>query len=174
MLFLLPLMNLRKLRLRASRLVHRLGQAPQYIQSLLTKASADSKEYNDQAIQSPDQSETKGPLVHLPPEVCAICYSRSAMPTNLGIADAADPTDPTKAVIKQASSLPAGASTSSLTGGEHEVQLPYVTECCLAAYCYYCITAELIQWEESKAGLDGPWSCLRCGRGVTGIKARYS
>lgn len=181
LLFLLPLINLRKLRLRLSRLLGQVAQAPKALTNLWWSGKQQKSQTSKTASSSelePSDGTSSGPLMHLPGHVCAICYSRSAMPTHLGIADAADPTDPTKAALKQASSFPAASSSSSdaaaaaaAGGGENDVHVPYQVDCCQASYCYYCITSELVQWEESKAGLDGPWSCLRCGQGVTHAQA---
>lgn len=149
LLFLLPLVNLRKLRLRLQRLFSRTTTT-----NTSTNTSKPTKDNDEKRV---------GPLHHLPRQVCAICYSRASIPTDMSIADAADPTDPAKTLLRQASSIPS-SSTAALK--EHEATVPHLAQCCGATYCYYCLAGELVQWEESTGGLDGAWPCLRCGQGV--------
>lgn len=175
LLFLLPLINLRKLKVRLYRFVSKLAKMPQYVRDTFSRQAADSSSPKRDDDSNQDPEEPLGALHYLPSNICAICYSRVAMPTNLGIADAADPTDPTKLLIQQASSMPTalgsgGETVVGTAAEEHEAHIPYLTNCCGAEYCYYCIVGELVQWEESSAGLDGPWQCLRCGKGVTDVK----
>lgn len=124
------------------------------------------------------------PFADLPPNVCAICRSRAPLPS-----EPMDPIDPMTSTTFLASMT---TTTTSDGGGagSNEAVVPYITQCCGARYCYYCITSTLLQWQKDreererddtspkvkhdvaeKDQQEAPgWACLRCGDAVRSVK----
>lgn len=168
LLFLMPLINLRKLRLRASRLLTRsstaqslLAALPRPLRHALRLPTPSSLKGKGKSSKEP----TLGPYHNLPPHVCAICFASSlAPPTHVPPAQA-DPTDPGVSTGLLAQRLAASSTSDNTIGGgghHNEAKIPYQVGCCGARYCYYCLTGRLVSWEEDRQGVDGGWQCLRC------------
>lgn len=135
----MPIINLQAIRNRIQRLIDRgrlLGQKA-------GAASADKAVENGHAAAS--GGKTAGPLKHLSPDICAICYLKSP-----ATGDAMDPVDPTTST----------AFLASMSHKDDSVTVPYVTSCCGARYCYYCIASAITE----------EFTCLRCGQKVTEVK----
>jgi peroxin-2 len=155
LLFLMPLIDLNATRRWVRRTLHRFTPS--------TKG----------ALENGQSSTTKkGPLAHLPEGICAICASQSAAPMNPDpSAHVTDPVDPTTSTAFLAS-----LSKEASHAGQ-EATVPYVSSCCGAQYCYYCIAGALFSWEQAKKENEGTdrdqskgWSCLRCAHPVLEIK----
>lgn len=142
LLFLLPLINLRRIRLRLTRSLHSTPLSP-YLPSFLT----------------PSTSKTQGLLPNLSRTTCPLCYTRTTIASpNIGDAD---PTDPTVTMF---------GNFGTRTESDSQVRTAYEVDCCGGRYCYYCIVGQLVRWDEERAGLDGAWSCVRCGKEVGSVK----
>lgn len=171
LLFLLPLINLHRFRLRITKAI-----ASRAKKSSLLRAAASSlpvpiaASLGLSALRSAAASTSDGkaanvpagPYAFLPEHTCPICYSTTTgPPAGLGSASAAtafaDPTLPSASLL-HASSGPGGA-------GDTAVKIPYVANCRGACrYCYYCIVGTLVRAEEDA---EDSWTCLRCGDEVT-------
>lgn len=161
----MPLINLRRLRLRLTRLLASSSAA----QLLLASIPATVR----RALKLPDPHGAKpqgkgagravGPLHHLPRDVCAICYSVAQAPPT-SVPSSVDPTDPTASTTSL-------AAMAAQPATDREVKIPYEVSCCGAVYCYFCVVGRMVAWEEEHAGLASEgWPCLRCGGGVQSVQ----
>lgn len=142
LLFVMPILNLQAIRKRLGQLIDRkkwFGPG--------TDATLNEKARQDGTAE--DGTALAGPLKHLSPDVCAICYLKSP-----ATGDALDPVDPTTST----------AFLASMSHKDDNVTVPYVTSCCGARYCYYCIASAIVD----------DFTCLRCGRKVTDVKREVS
>ncbi|GAA5997243.1 pex2/pex10/pex12 family protein [Rhodotorula paludigena] len=175
LLFLLPLVNLHRLRLRLSKAVSLRASksttlrtlasalpaplaAPLGLSSLRASVSSGGKSGGAAPANKPH-----GPLAFLAPDVCPICHSRShAPPSHLPSASFADPTLPS------ASLLHTSSSSSGDAAGDTRVKVAYVADCRFGCrYCYYCIVGALVKADDEA---EEAWSCLRCGEAVHGAR----
>lgn len=170
----MPLINLRRLRSRAIRLVS--TTRSKTLSALLTALPAPLKRAlrlpsNARAVGSRGGSSSSsdspsGAYAFLPPGICAVCFSLStAPPTSLPIVT--DPSASTAAL----SSLTHDANASTNAGGtvgtkDSVAQIPYRVDCCGGLYCYYCIVGRMAAWDEEEGGRGEGWPCLRCGKAV--------
>ncbi|GAA5987632.1 hypothetical protein JCM11641_001174 [Rhodosporidiobolus odoratus] len=173
LLFILPLINLRRLRLRLSKAVfsraarsgavrNMAGVLPSPLASTLGLSSlaTSSSSVSAQSSSTPPDNPS-GPLAHLPTSTCPICFSLStSAPANLPFASYADPTLPSASLMAPTISGPIGPTDTN-------VKIPYVTECQFGCrYCYYCIVGALARAEEEA---EEGWECLRCGGVVRSV-----
>lgn len=183
LLFLMPLINLRRVRIRLTRLLTttRSRTLPLFLSALpspLKRAlhlPTDSRAFRKSDKSSSSSSSSKGPAgpyAFLPLDICPICFSLStAPPTSLPIV-----TDPSASTAALASlSHDATVTTSSAGTGnpggkfatrECQAQVPYRVDCCGGLYCYYCLVARMVVWDEEEKGKGDGWSCLRCAKPV--------
>ncbi|GAA94719.1 uncharacterized protein L969DRAFT_17524 [Mixia osmundae IAM 14324] len=175
LLFLMPLINFRKLRQR----LNRWATTSRPIEILLAALPAPVRRtlnlpdprHSTSSRKGKDKEETRGPLDFLPDHICPICYTNSIAPPTVvpdGGVISSDPADP-------------GASTSALATLESHsqinhhgdqdngVKIPYQVDCCQGLYCYFCIVNKLVQWEEDNSDTQEYWPCLRCGKGVKSV-----
>lgn len=175
MLFLLPLINLHRFRLRITKAISSRAKRSSLLRgaastlpapianslglSSLRSLAGSNKSVNDAGGDVPPA----GPYAFLPGHTCPICYSTTTgPPAGLGSASAAtafaDPTLPSASLL-HASSGPSGGA------GDTAVKIPYVANCRgRCRYCYYCIVGTLVRAEEDA---DDSWTCLRCGDEIT-------
>lgn len=137
LLFVMPIINLQAIKKRVKHLISR--------QNWLSARPSAPDEKALQNGGTADGTTTAGPLKHLPPDVCAICYLKSP-----ATGDAMDPVDPTTST----------AFLASMSHKDDTVTVPYVTSCCGARYCYYCIASAIVD----------DFTCLRCGQKVLQVK----
>lgn len=100
------------------------------------------------------EDKATGPLGHLPPNICPICYSNSTQPASSlsdPSAEITDPTDPTTSTHFLASLT---NTHGPKIGAGNEVYIPYRVNCCDGLYCYYCISSVLLKWERAKQELE--------------------
>ncbi|BGP12377.1 peroxisome assembly protein (Peroxin-2) [Rhodosporidiobolus nylandii] len=169
LLFILPLINLHRFRLRLSKaitsraaksgILRTLASAlPTPVASTLGLSSLSSLS----SSTTPSSSEkSTGPLAHLPSHTCPICYSLStaAHAANLPAASYADPTLPSASLM--APSGPSGPTDTTL-------KIPYVADCRGGCrFCYYCIVGALARADEEA---EEGWECLRCGGMITSVR----
>jgi peroxin-2 len=156
----LPLLNLRKLRMRFSHAFWTSFLVRWIVQHLPAGARSALRLPSSRSGDKLQEGTSQGPLSHLSPTTCPICHSRTAAAAQgLSGMEPGDPTDPSTNLY----------SLGSSNSEDAQVKLPYQVDCCAGLYCYYCITAELCVWEEETAGLEGSWRCLRCGKEVSSI-----
>jgi peroxin-2 len=127
----------------------------------------------DVGRQEKAKYKRKGPLWHLPKDICPICYSRLRhdVDPKLGLPLPPPTTDAMEAVeIAQHQNEP----------DEARIHLPTRASCDIGCvYCYYCIAGELaakaaaVQEAEKYHKKTGDreagslaWQCLRCGDAV--------
>ncbi|ORY90190.1 Pex12 amino terminal region-domain-containing protein [Leucosporidium creatinivorum] len=177
LLFLMPLINVHRLRLRLSRLLSTKSAKSRSLALILSAlpaplartlrvtprqqlAAPSSAESEGEKDSTKPAERPKGPLHFLPDSTCPICYSQStAPPTSL-------PTDPTTSADSGLSS----SLAASAAAGEQDtsVKLPYTTDCGWECrYCYYCVVGRLAAAQEEG---EESWGCLRCGGEVRGVK----
>ncbi|GAA5898098.1 hypothetical protein JCM8208_000154 [Rhodotorula glutinis] len=174
LLFLLPLVNMHRLRLRLTKAVSSratksttlrlLASAlPAPVASTLGLSSLRSASSSTKSAPLAPNDKPHGPLAFLPPHTCPVCYSRStAPPTHLPSASFADPTLPSASLLHTSG---AGAAAGD---GDTSVKVPYVADCRFACrYCYYCVVGALAKAEDEA---DDAWVCLRCGGEVHGAR----
>ncbi|GAA5867901.1 hypothetical protein JCM3774_004715 [Rhodotorula dairenensis] len=179
LLFLLPLINLHRFRLRVTKAISSRAKKSSLLRvaastlpgpiatslglSSLRSAAASSTHGKALAGDGTAPPPPAGPYAFLPEHTCPICYSTTTgPPAGLGSATAAtafaDPTLPSASLL-HASSGPGGAA------GDTAVKIPYVANCRGACrYCYYCIVGTLVRAEEDA---EDNWTCLRCGDEIT-------
>lgn len=133
LLFVMPIINLPAIKKRLGTLV-----SP----SAWLQSSKDPKTMEKSSGEN--EGDGNGPMKHLSPEICAICYLKSPA---TGVA--LDPVDPTTST----------AFLASMSNKDDTVTVPYVASCCGARYCYYCIASALVD----------DFTCLRCSRIVTKV-----
>lgn len=136
LLFVMPIINLQGIKKRLSKVM---------AQARWPSLNSDSSDKALQDGQSPVGSVTTGPLKHLSPDICAICYLKSP-----ATGSEMDPVDPTTST----------AFLASMSQKDDHVTVPYVTSCCGARYCYYCIASAIVD----------DFTCLRCGQKVTQVQ----
>ena len=162
----MPLINIRKARLRVSRAVSSLGIVQATLRSIpegvRSTIGLPAPRTGNEKGSEDDTATLTGPLNHLAPTKCPICFSTSTAPAS--DLQPGDPTDPTLGMFN---AFPAGSSAG---GADCDVRIPYEVDCCGGLYCYYCIVGRLAAWQEDTAGLDGGWPCLRCGQQVYAAK----
>lgn len=176
LLFLLPLVNLHRLRLRLSKAVSSRASKSTTLRTLasalpaplaaplgLSSLRASSNNSAKRSGASPADDKPHGPLAFLAPDVCPICHSRShAPPSHLPSASFADPTLPS------ASLLHTSSSSSGDAAGDARVKVAYVADCRFGCrYCYYCIVGALVKADDEA---EEAWTCLRCGEAVHGAR----
>lgn len=185
MLFLLPLINLHRFRLRVTKAISSRAKRSSLLRgaastlpgpianslglSSLRSSAGSNKSDNKAGRDSPPAS---GPYAFLPDYTCPICYSTTTgAPAGLGSASAAaaaatafaDPTLPSASALLHTSSGPSGGGAGG--AGDTAVKIPYVANCRgRCRYCYYCIVGTLVRAEEDA---DDSWTCLRCGDEIT-------
>lgn len=137
LLFVMPIINLPAIKKRIVQLIDRSKWYGQQGQATSEKAL----QHGDNA----DGSAAKGPLAHLSADICAICYLKSP-----ATGSELDPVDPTTST----------AFLASMSHKDDHVTVPYLTSCCGARYCYYCIASAIVE----------DFNCLRCGRKVLEVK----
>ncbi|KZT53286.1 hypothetical protein CALCODRAFT_557575 [Calocera cornea HHB12733] len=140
LLFLVPMVDLSSLRRRLRQSLLSLRKSPFLpapIKSLLASGSPSST----------SESEQEGPYATLPPNECAICAQRAALP-NL-------PYPLANQLV--ATSTIVGASVPT-----YPVQTPYGASCG-HVYCYVCLTEQMVAAADE--GEEG-WKCLRCSKAV--------
>ncbi|KAJ8297193.1 Ran-specific GTPase-activating protein 1 [Rhodotorula toruloides] len=169
LLFLLPLVNLHRLRLRVVKAISSRATKSTTLRSLATALPAPlASTLGLSSLRSSSASKTDskgtakpaGPLAFLPAHTCPICYSLStAPPTHLPSASFADPTLPSASLLH---------TSGPADGGDTSVKIPYVANCeGRCRYCYYCVVGALAKADEEA---DDSWTCLRCGGDVTGAE----
>ncbi|GAA5981395.1 hypothetical protein JCM10908_004093 [Rhodotorula pacifica] len=176
LLFLLPLINLHRFRLRVAKAISSRAKKstllraaastlPAPIASTLGLASLRSAGNNSSGSKTASAAggaPPAGAYAFIPEHTCPICYSTTTgPPAGLGSASAAtafaDPTLPSASLL-HTSSGPSGA-------GDTAVKIPYVANCRgRCRYCYYCIVGTLVRAEEDA---EDSWTCLRCGDEIT-------
>ncbi|GAA5898997.1 pex2/pex10/pex12 family protein [Sporobolomyces salmoneus] len=189
LLFLMPLINLRRLRLRISKtLSSKTSQSktlraiatslPSPLASTLGLSSLVSTSSDSKTNEKGAKATRKGKFDFLPPTTCPICYQLSnapplitQLPTSTISATSssiADPTNPSSSLLSHHSTNDSSSSGPVITQ-DTSVKIPYVTNCegggC--RYCYYCLVGVLVDCEER---LEEGWECLRCGGLVTGCR----
>ncbi|BGP52618.1 peroxisome assembly protein (Peroxin-2) [Rhodotorula sphaerocarpa] len=181
LLFLLPLINLHRFRLRVVKAISSRAKKssvlratasvlPAPVASTLGLGSLRNARGDDQTAKG-EGDVPPGPYAFLPPQTCPICYSTTTgPPSGLGSATAAtafaDPTLPSASLLHGSSSGPSGGGGGG--AGDTAVKIPYVANCRGGCrYCYYCIVGTLVRAEEDA---EESWTCLRCGDEVTGAK----
>ncbi|CEQ38796.1 SPOSA6832_00242 [Sporobolomyces salmonicolor] len=171
LLFLMPLINLHRLRLRLSKAVTSRAVSSKTLRavaSALPVPLASTLGLSSLAASSnasSDPSETrKGPLHFLPPTTCPICCSSlHQLPATLPSSSLADPTTPSSSLLHSAST-----SSGPIASQDTTVKIPYVADCTdECRYCYYCIVGALARAEEEA---EEAWKCLRCGGEVRGVR----
>ncbi|GAA6002699.1 hypothetical protein JCM10207_007633 [Rhodosporidiobolus poonsookiae] len=170
LLFLLPLINLRRARLRISKAISSRATKSSTLRSLASalptpiattlglSALASSASSSFKPVAPSDKPQ--GPLAFLPPTTCPICYSRmhSSLPS-LPSASFADPTLPSASLLH---------TSGPADGGDTSVKIAYATDCRFACrYCYYCVVGALAKAQEEA---EDHWSCLRCGGEVRSVR----
>ncbi|GAA5925178.1 hypothetical protein JCM3775_006388 [Rhodotorula graminis] len=179
LLFLLPLVNMHRLRLRLTKAVSSRASkstALRLLASALPAPVAGTLGLSSLPLRSSSSSSNKtgplapsdkphGPLAFLPPHTCPVCYSRStAPPTHLPSASFADPTLPSASLLHHTG----GAGGPAAGDGDTSVKVPYVADCRFACrYCYYCVVGALAKADDEA---DDAWTCLRCGEEVHGAR----
>ncbi|GAA5823053.1 hypothetical protein JCM3770_005714 [Rhodotorula araucariae] len=173
LLFLLPLINMHRLRLRISKAVSSRATKSTALRALASALPAPIagtlglSTLRTSSALDPTKSRAAsaapgphGPLAHLAPHTCPICYAATAAPpTHLPSASFADPTLPSASLLH---------ASGPAAGGDTSVKIPYVTDCPFACrYCYYCVVGALAKAEEEA---DDAWMCLRCGEEVHGAR----
>lgn len=176
LLFLLPLINLHRFRLRVTKAISSRAKRssllrgaastlPAPIANSLGLSSLRSSAGSNKSDNNADRdSPPAGPYAFLPDHTCPICYSTTTgPPAGLGSASAAtafaDPTLPSASALSHTASGPSGGA------GDTAVKIPYVANCRgRCRYCYYCIVGTLVRAEEDA---DDSWTCLRCGDEIT-------
>ncbi|KAK4701548.1 peroxin-2, partial [Phenoliferia sp. Uapishka_3] len=166
LLFLVPLVNMHRLRLRAARLLSSTASGSKTLATIVSALPSPIARALRLPVNRPPPlanvpvaststlppKRPEGPFHFLPPKTCPVCYSNAT-----ALPDAANPSDST-------------LSSSTRTAGVTEdttVKLPYITDCGWECrYCYYCVVGRLASAEED--GEDA-WPCMRCGGEVTGV-----
>lgn len=166
----MPLINLRKLRLRLTRVISH-SRALQLLLSSIPSAlrrTLNLPEPLRSASKDKDSDRPQvGPLHHLPPTLCAICYSRITSPPST-LPTSVNPSDPSTSN----SSLVTLNQSFQPSSTNCEVKIPYRVNCCKTLYCYFCISGKLIEYAEENGSKGKGWECLRCGKGVKSVE-RY-
>ncbi|KAJ3334431.1 hypothetical protein HDU93_007940 [Gonapodya sp. JEL0774] len=104
---------------------------------------------------------SRGPQpVDLPPNICAVCYTRtaeadSAHAGGTGTGGGGGGAGDTAAALAASAASAFGDSAAS-----NEVHNPFVTNCG-HVYCYYCVRSSILE--------DPEWRCLRCAVRVTEV-----
>ncbi|BGP36401.1 peroxisome assembly protein (Peroxin-2) [Rhodotorula kratochvilovae] len=172
LLFLLPLINMHRLRLRVTKAISSRATKSTTLRTLASALPApiagtlglsslrSTSSTSSGSKSSAPATAPHGPLAHLPPSTCPICYAASnAPPTHLPSASFADPTLPSASLLH---------TSGPAAGGDTSVKIPYVADCAFACrYCYYCVVGALAKAEEEA---DDAWMCLRCGAEVHGAR----
>ncbi|GAA5895807.1 hypothetical protein JCM5296_006672 [Sporobolomyces johnsonii] len=171
LLFLMPLINLHRLRLRLSKAVTSRAVNSKTLRAVASALPAplastlglSSLAASSKASSDPSESR-KGPLHFLPPSTCPICYSSfNHLSAALPSSSLADPTDPSSSLL-HSSSTSSGPTASQDT----TVKIPYVADCTdECRYCYYCVVGALARAEDEA---EEAWLCLRCGGEVKGVR----
>ncbi|GAA6063918.1 hypothetical protein JCM10212_003536 [Sporobolomyces blumeae] len=169
LLFLMPLVNLHRIRLKVSKAVTSRATKSRTLRAVagaLPRPLASTLGLSSLANASSAQrvgSTSKGGALHFLPETtCPICYQLStAPPTTLPSSSVADPTNPSVSLL-HASHASASHDTS--------LKVPYVANCSSrCAYCYYCLVGQLVACRDQ---VEDSWTCLRCGDAVTACSRR--
>lgn len=180
LLFLMPLINLRRIKLRISRFILNSkssssadGTLLSNITSLPTRllglsTSRAPHETTSSGGRGRDEKEGRrrvGKFSFLPPTTCPICYELShdsnnnppvtRLPISTISASAssiADPTNPTSTITRhhQSSTNSSNNSSNPVIPTDTSVKIPYETNPCGCKYCYYCIVGVLNQCQEEK------------------------
>lgn len=173
LLFLMPLVNLHRLRVRLTRLVTNKAADSKTLQSVVKVLPAPvARALGLPRLTAASGGQSKkqnGPLHFLSPDTCPICYSSYASPPT-ALPATAIPSDPTSSTTALASLTRATTTSTApvIDSGNDDtsVKIPYVANCGNGCrYCYYCITGKLVQADEAA---EDSWDCLRCGQDVTG------
>jgi peroxin-2 len=194
LLFLMPLVNIYRLRLRIARFLTTTASNSKSISLVLSLLpSSVHKALNLPTRSTPPSAPTNpslnpttktrplGPLHFLPDTTCPICYSISSPddlpPTNIPLPlPVLTHTD--SPAVHRTSALSSSSSSSSspttTTPGSiqqregNSIQIPYLTNCGWECrYCYYCVVSQLASKEEEG---ELVWKCLRCLGDVTGVR----
>ncbi|KAK7060504.1 peroxisome assembly protein (Peroxin-2) [Paramarasmius palmivorus] len=145
LLFLLPLINSRKMQRRLGR-----------ITSSLTSIVGLSRP------QRSSERVKRGKYWSLPDNQCAICAESASF--NL------DPNNPSNAFTSFTESmLPSSTQDSDTEAPAHPIYNPYITSCG-HIYCYHCIAERMLRVADE--GDTDAWECLRCAEPVSGAN-RY-
>ncbi|GAA5922922.1 pex2/pex10/pex12 family protein [Sporobolomyces koalae] len=173
LLFLLPLIKLRRLRLRLSKSIIARTNRSKTLRALATSLPAPvaltlGLSSLTPSSSSPASSEKsrQGVLHFLPTSTCAICYQlANSPPTRLPSSSGsiADPTNPSNSLVNTSASQHYSAASAS--NSDTTVKIPYVANCAgRCRYCYYCIVGTLATCEEEA---EDSWECLRCRGPIT-------
>ncbi|PLW10296.1 hypothetical protein PCANC_22340 [Puccinia coronata f. sp. avenae] len=141
-LFLLPLVDLRRLRVRLKSVKQRVRTG------LVGTGRASEEEATERALE-------KRKKARVARGECAICVDRKIARVAGGIPDPAEP------ALVQSSSASASAS-STRNPSDTALKLPYQADCCGARYCFACLLPDIIRWRELH--LNRPWVCWACLR----------
>ncbi|KAL0577075.1 peroxisome assembly protein (Peroxin-2) [Marasmius crinis-equi] len=139
LLFLLPLINARKVQRRINR-----------------TTSSISSFFGSSHSSRPSHHEKRGKYWSLPEDQCAICAERASFNLN--------PADPTNVFTNFTQTVipPAQADAEAPL---HPINTPYVTSCG-HIYCYHCIAERMMRVADDGEDEQG-WECLRCTQPVT-------
>ncbi|KAM0756509.1 hypothetical protein T439DRAFT_308996 [Meredithblackwellia eburnea MCA 4105] len=181
LLFLMPLINVHRLRTRLTRLITNTTTKSTILGSVLKALPAPVARTLGlptvrEQVKRPVISEgtkpgtrPQGAFHFLSSEVCPVCYAKSSAPpppTSLPLATAGDPGDPSSSAQALASLSSSMETTTSTTSEDTRVKIPYVTDCGWGCrYCYYCIVEKLVVAEEDG---EKAWECMRCGQEARG------
>ncbi|KAK0468178.1 peroxisomal biogenesis factor 2 [Desarmillaria tabescens] len=144
LLFLLPLINARKIRRRVNRITASIASIPSKLQSVFGKRS-------DPSSTAPRISQALGKYHSLPEDQCAICAENASF--NLNMADSANAF--TALAVSQSNSEVA----SQTEPPAYPLYTPYITSCG-HVYCYHCVAERMMRTADDAE--DEGWECLRC------------
>ncbi|KAJ4478276.1 peroxisomal biogenesis factor 2 [Lentinula aciculospora] len=135
LLFLLPLINTRKIQRR----FHRLKT------SLLLSITSPSK-----AVTA---SRSRGNYWSLPASECAICTENASFSLNMAETSMTFTTNVTQPFSSEGEQAPEAIP-------RHPINIPYITDC-QHTYCYHCIAERMMRSADDTHDSQG-WECLRC------------
>ncbi|KAA1112064.1 peroxisome assembly protein (Peroxin-2) [Puccinia graminis f. sp. tritici] len=155
-LFILPLIDFRRLRLRLRALGHRLqallsGRSTG-LHSIMTGRSPEDGAEGEEG----DRVRKKRLGGGVGRDRCPICVARR-LPTNGAGSLLADPSQPDRQ----------GADGRAHPPEDCALKIAYQVDCCQGLYCYSCLLHDILAWRETH--LVSPWSCWRCGDAPTRV-----
>lgn len=165
-LFLLPLINFKRVRLR---LLYGKSQLKNWIERVFRNNDLQNNPgLTTSASKSPEREKPRARFSELSNDLCPICVtkrlsrSRSTISSNV-----VDPNDPMSFSASSSLNHLNSSSVNYHHSDDDRVKLAYQVNCCQGLYCYYCLMGEMITWRDSN--LDRRWICWRCGNETTSI-----
>lgn len=156
LIFLLPLINARRIRRRINRLLSSTRARLNIFMSNATHKDGGPSHVSPDPTSNVASKRPK--YWSLPRDQCAICVENASFNLNLSHSSSS------QALLTPQWQLPSITSDQSHSEPtQHPVNVPYIASCG-DIFCYHCITERILHASEDG---DSRWECLRCGKPIT-------